>query len=128
MCPPVIVRAGSAWAKAAFCHGPFYYFSFLPRAVLLLPLSSSRFFLLARNTDERSESSRPLWERDDFVRARRRSRLPISSRFHWLAFGNRLVASVWDIGVCTFGVLDDFCGAGDCTRKVGGWILLDTVE
>lgn len=47
MCPPVIVRAGSGQAKAAFCHGPFYYFSFLPRAVLLLPLSSSRFFLLA---------------------------------------------------------------------------------
>lgn len=84
MCPPVIVRAGSGQAKAAFCHGPFYYFSFLPRVVLLLPLFSSRFFLLVWRTVGlllTSVGKRRL-ARFASVRARRRPRLPIWSRFH----------------------------------------------
>lgn len=41
MCPPVIVRAGSGQAKAAFCHGPFYYFSLLPPGLVAPVVASS---------------------------------------------------------------------------------------
>ena len=47
MCPPVIVRPGSAQPKAVLLPRTFLLFLFsTARVVLLLPLSSSRFFLL----------------------------------------------------------------------------------